>query len=356
MALDLGGAYGLQSFEDLLRQRMQDKIAAQQRQESIRQFNVKAGETTRAHDLNMKQHELALAQRGDVLAETARQNDIGQAGRMAENAMPEQPIDVKGAELLGKTGYGGMLRTVPSSTYEGVDQSQVTSTMQPGRLFGGTKWQTGEATRTLQEKLAADKLAAIKTAGEEKATTAAQRRQDVLGQQNITNEIARGNAATARMLAENTVSGRKEKVEEAARRDVSAQQKEQDVADEGLNTINKMLTHPGAQWAVGATHITSMVPGTAAHNYEALRKHLESILTVEKIGELKSQSKTGATGFGQLSEREGDILRTAIANLDAAQSPAQFNATLKTVQGVLGKMKTASQAMEIGRASCRERV
>jgi hypothetical protein len=39
------------------------------------------------------------------------------------------------------------------------------------------------------------------------------------------------------------------------------------------------------------------------------------------LGKLKALSATGASGFGALSNQEGNILKNSIANLDTAQSP-----------------------------------
>tara|TARA_R110000868_G_scaffold119231_3_gene315891 strand:- start:2902 stop:4458 length:1557 start_codon:yes stop_codon:yes gene_type:complete len=53
-------------------------------------------------------------------------------------------------------------------------------------------------------------------------------------------------------------------------------------------------------------------------------KSVESSMTIETMMAMKAMSPTGSTGFGALSEREGDTLRTRWANLDVIQDPETF--------------------------------
>ena len=49
------------------------------------------------------------------------------------------------------------------------------------------------------------------------------------------------------------------------------------------------------------------------------QKNLKDLLTLSLIGDMKEQSKTGATGFGQLTGRELDVLESAASRLDWKQ-------------------------------------
>lgn len=88
------------------------------------------------------------------------------------------------------------------------------------------------------------------------------------------------------------------------------------------DNIDALLAHPGlgsnTGWA-GALGVPK-IPGSAAHDASVLLDSLKSKLVVNTMTDLKAASKTGATGFGQLSEKEGMRLETYLQNLDRAQT------------------------------------
>jgi len=58
---------------------------------------------------------------------------------------------------------------------------------------------------------------------------------------------------------------------------------------------------------------------------------------VDLIAEMKSQSKTGATGFGQLSDKERIILENSAAKLKTAQSDTAIREELVRIRALLNK-------------------
>jgi membrane protein involved in colicin uptake len=60
----------------------------------------------------------------------------------------------------------------------------------------------------------------------------------------------------------------------------------------------------------------SLIPGTDTANAAAAMNRLRGRLVTDLLGELKSQSKTGATGFGALSEKELAILQQSASKLE----------------------------------------
>ena len=66
-------------------------------------------------------------------------------------------------------------------------------------------------------------------------------------------------------------------------------------------------------------------PQRAAINSQ---RRLKDLLTLSLIGEMKEQSKTGATGFGQLTGRELDVLERAATTLDWAQDESTLTEEL----------------------------
>lgn len=75
-------------------------------------------------------------------------------------------------------------------------------------------------------------------------------------------------------------------------------------------------------------------------NWESNVNNLLSKKVVDLIGQMKSLSKTGATGFGQLSEKEGQILREASTvlnkNLPPDRAVYYLNEMEKIYQKILG--------------------
>lgn len=72
------------------------------------------------------------------------------------------------------------------------------------------------------------------------------------------------------------------------------------------------------------------IPGTEAYSQ---RKSLQTIVAktvTETISTLKEQSKTGATGFGALNEKELEVIQTAITNLDPKDP--RFDARLRELK------------------------
>lgn len=68
---------------------------------------------------------------------------------------------------------------------------------------------------------------------------------------------------------------------------------------------------------------------------------LKSKLVVSALGDLKKLSETGASGFGALSEKEGQRLETLIVNLEAAQSDEQIRAAV----GKIGEFSRESRSL-----------
>jgi len=91
------------------------------------------------------------------------------------------------------------------------------------------------------------------------------------------------------------------------------------------NLIGKLSTGPGGQ-------LTQGLWGTPASDLGAA---LEAVASKEVIGaimRMKAASATGATGFGQLSDREGTYLASQLGSLKQRQSPEQLMRTLNNIE------------------------
>jgi len=89
----------------------------------------------------------------------------------------------------------------------------------------------------------------------------------------------------------------------------------------------------------------------AANELAGKIQHIESIIGLKTIEKLKAQSRTGATGFGQLSEKELNLLTSNIANIKAnLNRPDALRKNLEKVAEVLDTWKERSTQESSGAA------
>ena len=78
--------------------------------------------------------------------------------------------------------------------------------------------------------------------------------------------------------------------------------------------------------------------GTEGYSFEKSLDNLKSRLAIDTIKELKQLSATGATGFGALSEKELDLLLSAIENLDSKKQEDDVTDSLENVVNHYGRL------------------
>lgn len=115
--------------------------------------------------------------------------------------------------------------------------------------------------------------------------------------------------------------------------------------DNVLNTVDKVLNfHNDKPKVVESAHgpISARLPTTNQDtaDYEALVNQIGSQAFISQVQALKEASKSGATGLGNLSEKEGDKIQAALGNLDLKQSPKQMKETLQEVQRIMLKTRS----------------
>ena len=340
----LESAYGLAGLDDLLRQRMQDRLKAQAVAEAIRQFNVRAAETQRQHDLNVQIHqgdtaarqhaqEFANQQRQDTLAETARQHNIG-----AVTQLPAGELQPETAAQVRQTPYAGLLRTAPAEqAAEGAGVFQT----RPGELTpplyqpernvfaGGPAWQERQLQRGFlqsQGEANRESKAAIEQGRSEQRQSAS----DTANQLRMLGlQIQQGHLNVQRQ-------GLQDKEDIA--KQTKQRQRETVVggAESSLRAINDLLDpngqlKSGATWLFGPSRalgrVASTIGGTESANAQAALDQLTGQNVVNLISEMKSQSRTGATGFGQLNAKELALLEQTATRLRNQSISAEQAAT-----------------------------
>lgn len=95
---------------------------------------------------------------------------------------------------------------------------------------------------------------------------------------------------------------------------------------------------PIGQRSVGLSSFGNIIPASKGYAGSASIKRLKSLLIVDLIAEMKAQSRTGATGFGQLNMKELGVLESAATKLDPALDEATFNAELSRIREKLKKI------------------
>jgi hypothetical protein len=114
--------------------------------------------------------------------------------------------------------------------------------------------------------------------------------------------------------------------------------------DNLLNTADQVIAvHERTPDVVANAHgpVSARLPTLrqSTANYEVLVEQLGSQSFISQVQALKTASATGATGLGQLTEKEGDKVEKALQSLTLKQDPAQMYEAVKELQRVMLKMR-----------------
>lgn len=116
--------------------------------------------------------------------------------------------------------------------------------------------------------------------------------------------------------------------------------------DQDLQAAERLLVHPGTPYITGkwvglGGRLTAAASDAAAGaNALLLNVHAQTFLRA--LSDLRTTSKTSASGLGQLTEKEGDKIQNAKVALDPQQPTEQF---LRTLRGYIDQLRsTRTQA------------
>ena len=111
------------------------------------------------------------------------------------------------------------------------------------------------------------------------------------------------------------------------------------------NTAKEIFDNPKLKDITGPVgKLRGMIPGTDGYDLYQRLKTLTAQTVISEIMNMKSQSKTGATGFGQLSGPEGEWLKTSLANLENAQSYEGLRKNLQEIMNYVENVKKRNAA------------
>jgi hypothetical protein len=97
-------------------------------------------------------------------------------------------------------------------------------------------------------------------------------------------------------------------------------------------STDEIINHKGLPAITGYRGYIPDVFNPAAMDADKLLKSFKSKTFVNTIQEMRNAAKTGSTGLGQLTEREGDKLENSIESLERAQSYEQMIQALKRIK------------------------
>lgn len=107
-----------------------------------------------------------------------------------------------------------------------------------------------------------------------------------------------------------------------------------DQADHFITLADRAATgrNQSGFWSTGLRGHLKMFGGTDSRNLEMRLEPLRSSEALTALQELKAASKTGASGLGQVTEREIDLLMSRIASLDILQDEEQLDEALTEIE------------------------
>lgn len=115
-----------------------------------------------------------------------------------------------------------------------------------------------------------------------------------------------------------------------------------DSTDDALATIQRLRNHAGYR-ALGTVmgDAATGVPllRTDAKGANAILETIKAQSLINTLSALKSASSTGASGFGSLTEKEGQALQSSMANLSTAQSHADLDSALNQIETILQRTR-----------------
>lgn len=110
-------------------------------------------------------------------------------------------------------------------------------------------------------------------------------------------------------------------------------------SDTIINTVDEVLPQINQLTSGFGGTVLSKINGTEANNVRKTIQTIKSALAVEVLQQMRAASKNGASGFGQFSEKELDVVQSEIANLDQDQTPEQLIKNLSKVKTHFNRFK-----------------
>lgn len=330
-----GGAAATGALEQFLAE--QENRKRQQMLDRITQQNAQSQQEDRVMNRSIQQQQLDSAT--EQKAQDANDRRVALRFKTAATVPAGAPMTPDLETELGPLA-GAMTHSeggvVPASQGEGPTETKTFTGDQHGQelqLAADAKVTAAQAAAEQKRQDAEDKAAA--------AATAAQNNAD------LRRELANGSHETALTIAKLGIGAKQDalatKAAEGQQKTDLARKAQVDGANDTLNALaalhdptdpSKLSPQMGSIVGAWGGKLPSglTIPGSEIANAKSRLAEVRSRLDVGLLNELKNQSRTGATGFGQLSANELKIIEAASGRLDTAQSPEQFMSALNDIE------------------------
>jgi hypothetical protein len=351
---------GLMNLDEVLRQRKLDEMRQQQiqQQQAMEQQRIQLQAQSQAQEAAERKRQLdSVDQQQGMVRTQANLNQFTPQDQLT----PDVVADAQ------KYGLSGAIRTVgkgqtalPSTRFAG-DLS--TLSQDPGAVEGMYRRQSPQERQLedqqaeARQRMATDQqfresqAAATRASQEEQKERDRQLREDTNRRDNETRRmhdesmgaLRTQTAQTANSFRQQGLDIQKERLEvtkgaaaEKANAVNEEKSKKQIQAVGGAQDLKRLAdeleAHPGFGRLFGFFDSRTPNISNASRDAQARLDQLKSSLSIEKIMEMKAQSRTGATGFGQLSERELDVLQNAAGRLQQSQTEEAARLALKEIK------------------------
>lgn len=124
----------------------------------------------------------------------------------------------------------------------------------------------------------------------------------------------------------------------------SAKQADAQIA---VDTVKEALDLT-SEWSTGYGSVLSVLPKTDARKLQGKLDTIKSNLAAAMIEDMKSQSKTGATGLGALNKEELKVLQTSKASLDAGMGADELKKSLAIINKYFAKRAGVPAGIQVG--------
>jgi hypothetical protein len=120
------------------------------------------------------------------------------------------------------------------------------------------------------------------------------------------------------------------------------------IAQSDIAQIDKALgiLQENGRWAAGWGSLLKYAPETSAYNLDAAISSIDAVKLINQIQSLKTTSATGATGFGSLTEKEGQRLIDRLGALRQGMEPKVLESNLREIRELMSKLTSGTAAPE----------
>jgi hypothetical protein len=370
----IGGA-----LEDLLKERFQQEQLA----ELTRRQAVEEARLASELKLRQQQESRVAAEQAAARENLEAERQYRRAQNLAQSSLPGDVLDDKAVSALTDAGLGGMIRTkkavdidIPGVTEGlagltdlggapapkgGVMKTTMRLAPEENTSTGGSMYRDRETARqAAKDKAEADRAFKAEEAEKARAAAAAEKQRDRELKEMIAKLSASKNAesqALGNVLKQQQIDKENERKADADKTKQRTRANALALTNETIGALEEMATFtkdasgktvvelkPGVDNLYGMRNpLAGYVPGSDTANAAASRDRLTGRLVGDFLNELKSQSRTGATGFGALTERELAIIENSASKLkNANMSETAVKAELARLHDKLSTVYTTT--------------